>query len=291
MLAIFEISNNVRPEIKAIQDVLENIKKRNKYNLLDQNNLVSVLEKTFKCRVHLEFIPDDLNAYVLPYLEAEPKNIKIDKNQPTEISDIIKNVSDIYLWIGIPFLKMFTSGELTAILLHELGHIYIDIHNPVYAIMNAVDNIIIRFLEKVRNIIVLGSFIRHLLDQTHLSAISLSYLYLFIYILKLPCRFCSRKNENLADNYAVKMGYGDELISAFEKLDKEVEKYKSQSFIFKIYYLIVNILQLSTHPKFRDRINKIMDDIEKDYSEEYPHMKKHFDKVFDRYENKILDKK
>lgn len=286
MISLFEVANNVRPEIKLIHKTFSEIKERNKYNALDIISLTSCLERIFKCKFNIEFIPNEWNAYVLPFYESKNKEITIDNKTPVEISSIMKTASEINIWFGIPFLKDFTSGELTAILLHELGHVYIDSTTKIYMIAQAIDTFFISILEFISsilgaiNLVTLASGGDRLIKPVFSAS-----LCVLIYALKLPCRICSRKNEKLADNYAVKMGYGDELISAFMKLDKETSK--DIGFFTKLKRFVISFLFLNTHPNTKDRVNTILKDIEKDYSDKYPNVSKNIEKVFEKYNKQL----
>lgn len=291
MLSLFEVANDVRPDIKAIQNVFSKIKKRNKYNVLDAVSLSVILKKVFKCKFNVEFIAGEKNAYVLPFYKSENKNVNISNKDIPEITEIIKNTEEINLWLGIPFLKEFTSGELTAVLLHELGHVYINSLYKVYTVTSIIDNVFLKLCKKILvlfNILYTYNRTRNDPDKINIIPVYINaILFTLIYVLQLPCRFFSRKGERLADDYAVKMGYGDELISAFEKLSTIINN--DIGFFKKIQMFLIDIFYLSTHPGLKDRTKYIIKKIEDEYSDRYPNMKTRFEKVFAKYNESMFN--
>jgi len=158
---------------------------------------------------------------------------------------------------------MLSPRELTALFLHEIGHV-------------------------VNHI---GEFVSIIQKSAYLSKMILLAINLFIgslYLLPLTLVITRTLfwtlhiGEYNADKFAVEYGYGTEFISLMHKFEKNI-KVESEStivqFLVKIYHYIFG----NTHPSNKDRIRKIANIIKDEYSDKYK-LNKKTKKLLDQYE-------
>jgi hypothetical protein len=220
------------------------------------------LEKIFGVHVIIDFHYFGTHAdnfAVIPYIKPN-KDVKIKKKE-----DFVKfiNVKRIELIFGNGFIKRHTPPELTAILLHEIGHLLnylsimmsmiLKIMYPIYLITSG-----------FRGIPFIGTI-----------------LYPLFLITSRTLHFAEHIGEYQADRFAVKYGYGDELVSAIKKWEKEDVKIKKQLTIFQRISMLQELLVSSTHPANNDRILKIVKVMKKNYL--YRYRGKRIQKLLDEY--------
>jgi len=159
------------------------------------------------------------------------------------------NVATMHIIYGTEFVKLLTPTELTAVLLHEIGHVCYDLKGIWKFLNNISSNIAPIFL------IIPFYFIIH-------SLVSLAYT------------FTSYQKEYLADSFAVDYGYGDELISALYKFNKNIKSppvTKPVPFItrFKNFLTWFFNFGQKQHPETRDRICNMIKQMEEKYNDDY----------------------
>lgn len=243
---------------KRLKAVKKNLVKRQQV----LRELEVKLEKLFGIPVLIDFHIFGMfseNFAVLPYIKSN-KDVEI-----KETKDMIQfiNVKKINLIFGNGFINKHTSRELTAILLHEIGHLtnyltkasqlFLMILSPIFAV-----------LQGLRMIPIISSVVFPL------------------YILcSRSLFFIQHVGEYQADKFVAKMGYGDELISAIQKWQKESTKIKKSLTLMQRISMIGQFLKGSTHPTDIHRIEKLIEGIKTEYLKQYKN-KKIF-KLLDQY--------
>lgn len=147
-------------------------------------------------------------------------------------------------------LSKYTDDEIVAIFAHELGHA---MHKDT---LKNIPNLIISSF-----VLVVGYYFltKYSFIYTDFGFNNISYsfglilidesLNLLEIIFGIYSNWISRKNEYAADNNAVKLGYGDNLINSLKKLSRNNFSYLNLNPILKVL--------LSTHPSLVERIENI----------------------------------
>ena len=185
----------------------------------------------------------------------------------------------IYLFIGKPLLKLLTPQELVAVLLHEFGH--------VFSTTSSLPGNILLLLKTI--------MIKPIKDFGSSSDAIISKL-IFLYTMVVSIfihgiTFTQHVGEYQADNFSLKYGYGDELVTALNKFRsivkiKKSNKEKAKSLIKKITDTFIKIFTLSKteisgipHPETDARIEKLEKQIFDEYKKTYPNYKEVFDLI------------
>ena len=79
-------------------------------------------------------------------------------------------------------------------------------------------------------------------------------------IARIPYKIIiGRKHEYQSDDYAVKYGYGKELISAFKKFEQLIQKHMSKQKCGKLCKIVEKLDKvLDEHPSFKNRIERVL---------------------------------
>ena len=183
------------------EDYLEKVSARLKYG----NNI----EASFK------IIKDDQDQFfgmrVFPVVDVVDEIVKeiLDKDKKsTYISNIWRNNRKWVIEIDekliySPDLNM-TASEITAVLFHEIGHVVYNTRIP-QKLTEIIRYTMIKFPIEIQKVAAHKRF-RGILGFAVASACNAKWIYAI-----------GRKEEYYADNYAVKMGLGEELSSAMSK--------------------------------------------------------------------------
>lgn len=239
--------------LKDVDVLFKRLKAANKDKVTRQKILRELeikLEKLFGIPVVIDYHLFGLfseNFAVFPYIKPN-KDVKI-----KETKDMIQfiNVKKVNLIFGNNFIKMHTSQELTAILLHEIGHLtnyltkasqlFLTVLSPIFSILQG-------------------------LRMLPIVSIVLFPLYI---LCSRSLFFIQHMGEYQADKFVAKMGYGDELISAIEKWKKESIKIKKSLTLMQRISMIGQFLKGSTHPTDISRIEKLIESIKVEYLKRY----------------------
>ncbi|MEM3452067.1 MAG: M48 family metalloprotease [Candidatus Hadarchaeum sp.] len=172
----------------------------------------------------------------------------------------LNHVHTIFLFYGRDLISQLTPAELTAVMLHEIGHYIVRFKEVLYYISRPY-------------LFFPASVALNLLATFSLTKTLLGILPVYVLLLILVNKVCLHPQEMLADRVAVEYGYGDELMSVigkFEKIDP-VASIKEKSFLKRIYFFLKDVFH--THPSSETRIRSIFKQIIKHYPENYPHIK------------------
>ncbi len=79
-------------------------------------------------------------------------------------------------------------------------------------------------------------------------------------IVRIPYKIIiGRKHEYQSDDYAVKYGYGKELVSSFKKFEQLIQKHMSKQKCGKLCKIVAKLDKvLDEHPSFKNRIEKVL---------------------------------
>jgi Zn-dependent protease with chaperone function len=221
------------------------------------NSLISkyagIAKKTFKIPVYLE-IDNTSEKQASTYFSIRV-NQDFDKVDKSDFDiDLLKayDIKDVKLVLTTGLIKLYSPRELTAVLLHEIGHI----HDHVKSTS-----------------VVLNSYIRRMSRFIGKTAVILSFLTGCIPIIYIISRYAvvgARKTEYKSDEFCVRQGYGEELYSAISKID-DIRKPKSQNILKRILSVFTDVLfSRSEHPDASKRLKHISNVMLKNYENDYP---------------------
>jgi len=208
------------------------------------------LEKIFKVHVVIDFHYFGLHAdnfAILPYIKPN-KNVKIKEKE--DFAKFI-NVKRVDLIFGNDFIKQHTPRELTAILLHEIGHLINYLSRATFLFLKIIYPIYL-VTRGLRMIPIIGGI-----------------FYPLFLITSRSLHFVEHIGEYQADVFVAKYGYGDELISAIEKWKKQDSQIKKGTTLLQRLSMLQEILSGTSHPANKDRILKIAEVMKRNYLKRY----------------------
>lgn len=260
---ISEASPYREPILKKIDKNFKDLKEDFYNNKVKKDLIKNIKQFTGSKQIFISIKKNMFNAYVIPIYTNELfkiKNIKSNKMLDTDISNN-KYIQKIYITFGDKIIDELSSRELTAVLLHELGHVYLHKTN-VFKIMTKL--LLISGM--------LPSFI--LLGTTLPIVLIMRSLYFFDHI-----------EEYNADKYATKYGYGDEIIKLTNKFHNIQTKNKSK--IRLIFEKTFKLIFGTTHPENQKRACKAAKDMFKEYKKLYPNQTKELTIILDNLKCQI----
>jgi hypothetical protein len=182
-------------------------------------------------------------------------------------ADVHKYIDKVYFVVGSYVIDTLSQKELTAILLHELGHV--DEHtSTLMAMMSSI----------------VGEYSQH--GTTISLIIPFIWLLLPVFILTSHvARLYDRLEEYKSDNYATINGYGEEMAKALYKLkqidDKQsLSKNKNMGILDKVKRFIMNFLYPPEFPSDKKRICRTINSMLDDYKKQYPDLKQDMHVMF-----------
>jgi hypothetical protein len=244
MATITEVAQNVDRRFLKIDQLFKEIKQQKKINQINSTliKIETKLSKIFDVNILIQadYIGQDIdNVICIPVL-------KKGKLWTTDLS--LNDVDSINIILGYDIIRNNTPSQLTAIMLHEIGHVA----NHLKGFSLSVDQ-----------------FFKHLGPAGQLINL-LPIIGVIFFIVKLGgLKITSRLKEYKADAYAVKYGYGDELMQALHKLDKTGRQARSEASILTRLLNTINDFLSKFHPSKEARIKQIYNDIISEYSNQY----------------------
>jgi hypothetical protein len=274
---LFEVSTYRSSILKQIDNNFKNIKENPK-DLAAKKELIENIRKfTGVKHITLSIKPNYFNAAIISIYNQNMsldllnllKDYKVEGNirELDVVEEPSKYINKIYIIIGKQILEEFSPREITSIFLHELGHCFTYTSNLPRLFLSIFDKLFL-----VSGSIVQYS-IKFILNASFFPLFVASLLISFIVMRSLT--FLEHKSEYRADQFAVKYGYGDEIIKVLYRLKNNDDREGiNKSFFSKVFDFIKMIFSVSTHPSNSKRIKEINSLILKDYKKLYPKLSK-----------------
>ena len=271
--SLFEASSFRNPILKEIDG--EFLKLKNTKLVKDQRPIkkqLQILIRKFTGSKHVFVnIKKDLNnAYVIPiyngmFYKKVKQDIKSINERGIEGSQYIDR---IYITFGQKLINKLSHTQLTAVLLHELGH---------------------AFLHKSHIMIFVNSIIKS--SHAIIVLISMKYFLNYFLIPIIPyliivrtIGFLDHKEEYNADKFAAKYGYADDIADVMLMFHNINVKNKSK--IRRIFDSIISFILPTSHPLSKNRLKKLHNHYMKKYQQIYPDIKNELTIIFNSLENK-----
>lgn len=266
MEPIFEASSFRSEILKEIDQDFALIKKDKKSLAANKKLVKDIKQFTGIKDIVITLKKDYYNAAVFSVynqaLSTDIINVFKDYKVDGDIKDLdvveepSKYIKKLYIVFGSDLIGDLSPRELTAIILHELGHSF-----------NYTANLPRLFLSMFKNII---DFTGKIL-AIPTFAVSL----LISSILMRTLTFLDHRGEYKADQFAIKYGYADDIVKVLYKFhNKEVEMKDKQAWWEKILWFIGRLISPSTHPTSSSRIEEINNQMLNDYKKLYPKLSK-----------------
>lgn len=187
--------------------------------------------------------------YLKKIKEITNKNVavKVIKNNNPDAFNFGNNV-----YITSKTIKLLTERELIAILLHESKH-KIGYHSYITTTSDiSFFTILVTILSKMMSKYKIKE------NSLYASLFIISVLMIKFVTIATINIFIKRKMEVSADSFAVKFGYGKDLISALTKLINFYKKNKTpcNTLLCKTWLKINNLI--ASHPPLQKRIEKVL---------------------------------
>ena len=246
-------------------------------------NVVLFFDDEFNLGVVTKYKNAKILSIVKSFFEMFKRGKMIIRNKTLpalmSVDESADAIDIVYIFIGKPMMKALTPKELVAVVLHELGH--------VYSTTSSIPGNILLFLKTV---LLKPIQINSSVSDWIFSKIVFLYT-MIVSVLIHGITFTQHIGEYQADNFALRYGYGDELVLALNKFYK-IEKVNkkniatSKIFIKKIIDAFLRIFTTSKdetsespHPDTKTRIEKLESQIFGEYKKTYPNYKEVFDLI------------
>ena len=165
---------------------------------------------------------------------------------------LAKYIDKVYIHYGDRFIDRSTNRELTATLLHELGHVY-----------NHVDTYLTNLRKKAQGLAFISTIF--------MSFVSFPAFATLITVSR-SLTFLEHRGEHKADAFATENGYGQEMIMVLNRYRMQGSPSKV-TFFTKVIDYLNDIFLPGTHPRDRYRICRIANSMQKEYKDKYPKIK------------------
>ena len=267
-------SNNKQARLKLLQQIKEFTKIHDVVLFFDTDFNFAVIPK-YKDVELLSIVKAFLTMFSeehAPLMDKKLRNMK-------SVEESSEAIEIVYIYIGKPLLKMLTPSELVAVLLHELGHVYATTSHLPSNLAFLLKSLLLKPLKsKIFSEDIILSKILFLYSMT-------------IAVLVHGITFTQHVGEHKADNFALKYGYGDEMVMALNKfhtIEKlfNKSKPKARTFLKKIVALFWDVFTIDDnekraqpHPKTMKRIEKLEKQMFDEYKKIYPNYKETFDLI------------
>ena len=264
--------------------------------------LINELEQFFKIKIFL-MTNNEFNAAVIPQyktivyrniikdikknLDSKQSKIKPSRLKSlTSIDESSKYIDFVYLFLGKPLIFSLKPKEILAIILHEMGHIF-------YLTSNLNRRVILVLKSIMSKSLIIGPVINYFLYSFISFQILIASIVLAILMIR-GLTFLDHMDENFADNYALKYGYGDDLIFSLRKIEmytktKRSNKIKRITDVFKIivnFFLSINrVIYPSDHPTIQKRVENLEQQIFNRFKEIYPNYRGELELFQNKYIN------
>ena len=265
---LFEVVHNRSSILRDIDIAFMNLQKdiKNKQHLISLVNNIRTWTNIKNVRVKI--LKNSWDTYVVPIYNSESlsKEIKLQlerrKTAPYSlasktVSESEKYIKGMYIYIGQNMFEQFHYRELTAILLHEIGHTFA--HTATFP------TVLERILKPLSQTTTVGVSLTPLITSPVGIAILLASI-----TMTRTISFLEHKGEYNADAFAAKYGYGKEMVTVLDKFRTMTYVQKKKNFLMSMVEYIRNFLFPSTHPSDKKRICKLVQTMKTDYIKHYP---------------------
>ena len=262
MQLILEVGKNKLPGLSELDNLFDALKK-SKTTSKDE----TIRKKIEKCMENIFGTPFFIDLHYLGTFANNCAVIPIIKRggKIEKTEDLVKlgNVKKVYIILGNEMIKESTPRELTAIFLHEIGHIV----NHISGSLSIISDLSYKL-----------SYVFNSLN--HIPLLNILILPLYI-VSSRTLYFTQHVGEYNADKFAAEYGYGDELISVIHKWNLEYKKYESEKTFWTYLSQLKAFILGQSHPEDTDRIKKLAEEIKKNYSNKYKSKK--LEKILNEY--------
>lgn len=268
---IFEVSRSRPAELKRIDTLFDQIRREKPASRLklfkELGREISAFSGVKKVVVSIK--KDFFNAMVVTnYNNLVPELFK-KKIKP---EDAYKYIDSFYVVYGDKMIDAMRPRELTAILLHEIGH--------VYQHTSTLGQVVPRVVNTVSKLTHLMSYIVTVSSGGAAAPVTIP-LSIATFALSRTLTFGEHARELDADDYAAKHGYADEMAKAFYKFNKSGDMERQPTnWLAKIGKFIRNSFSLSSHPSNPDRICNMINKMKTDYKKKYPKLSKEISTIY-----------
>lgn len=234
-------------ELRAVDVLFAKLKKCETHAARKQvlKQIDKALQKAFTVKVKTDIIyfgEYDSNCMVLPILSKSVIKSKADFAK-------LGNIETVHIVIGWKLVQQINNREMTAIILHELGHLTNHISKTVSMINT-----------------LLGPAARFLSEYKYFGTVLLP----LTIITSRTFAWTEHIKEYNADKFATDNGYGDDLASVFKKFNLQEKRYADQLTPFRrTIESLKDFIFGTSHPEYKSRALAIITKIKKDYSNKY----------------------
>jgi len=272
---IFEVSQRAPRALRQLEKIIEPLTNQN----ISENEANTTLQRAERqlyqftgVPVRIYFKPDLVNMMTFPNFDfdANPSQLKglIGEQEIGNIKDVMNisaSITRINIIIGHKFITDFklTAGEIVAIILHELGHIYY--HKSFFSFI---------FKNLLRALSVAGirvNFLASIFIKIQTGVFE-PVFWVIGYALLMTTRtlsFFEHREEYNCDKVAAQFGYGMEMESALSKL-QGIPQRKNRWFFTKFTDFVKRIANIGSHPDGASRACNVAKSMLKEYADLYP---------------------
>ena len=245
-----EIGSKRLPGLNKVDESFKNLK-QSKDKQSDAKLIIAlqkILSDIFntKCEVYIEYVgPGSNNCGIMPYYKRGGDLVK------SEDSINLGNIEKLNILVGKDFIHRFEPRELTAVIMHEIGHV---VNHGSFA------------LNALRKVAYRSSIVLSTLNSIPIvNAFALPMLI----ITSRTFYFTNHIGEYDADALATEYGYGDEMIHILRKFGKRREKFKENASLLTKISLFKSTILGHSHPTPEQRISKIATEMKTNYAKLY----------------------
>jgi len=262
---LFEVISSRNPILKKIDNDYDEIKSKQSRAMSVKNLSHHITQFTKIPFVSVKIKSNSWTYSVFPIYNKNMPSIFKDKTKQT---DTHKYVNKIYIVIGDNIINVMTSKELTALTLHELGHV--EEHTSLLTAI--ISSVVGRFGDKLTTM----GFVLPVIGMP-LMAVGA--------ITSYSARFFDRLEEYKSDNFATKNGYGEEMTRVLYKMKKiehkkKLHKIKKMGKMEKFQKFLMKMFYPSEYPSDKKRVCALINKMMNDYKKQYPDLKKDMNVMF-----------
>ncbi len=265
---LFEASKFRNPILKELDGEFLKLKNNNQTKVENIKTIQQLIRKfTGSKYVYLNVKKKMFNAYVIPIYNGRfYKKVKHDiKSTDENTIEGSQYIDRIYITFGRTLINNSSHKQLTAILLHELGHAYLHKSH------------VMSFVKTITKVSTgIGTIVVSLLNGILIP------LFLPLFLVSRTFSFLDHREEYNADNFALKYGYGDDFAKTMLLSHKYETNNKTK--MKKIFDSLMYLLLPPEHPHSKNRIKNLNSTYLKKYQKIYPDIKNELTIIFKQLE-------